>query len=529
MANRLVAPIAACLIAFALAAYGQQGNANISGHIFGTDNKPLAGVKLSLLSPGGPGVKTPAPITTAADGKYTFGNLDAGQYTLRADHDGYIPSFTAVRQGANLQAGGGILTLATGQVLEDYNLGLIPEAVIAGLITGDDGAPLSRVQVRAFRQVFNGNAPTSSATSDEKGQFRLEGLPAGRYYIYYLTPAEYSAYPSAYFPGKISIADATPIDLTEGQVRANIDLPLRKSALVHVRGKVQNDLIPDAHFQILYTRVSTDNLTATDPLIANVKPDGTFDLSGVTPGPLSLALMSVRGLAKLAGGTTVKVGNIDGSDVVLTVKLPGEIKGTVKMFPGGPLPPMLQIILRPSGSAGPSGQLPRAVVASDGTFTLTGVAPIRYTLLTGVPRGYLKSVMLGEQDVTHSDLDMGAAASGSLQLVIGMDAAEIDGTVTRPDGKPAGNAALTIAPDPDILDRPDLYRSARARSDGQFSVPTLAPGKYRVFAADPLNSTFSVLPESLRKFESSAVRVTVEPNGKAQITVQQIQSTPPGK
>src|SRR5205814_1234939 len=142
---------------------------------------PLAGVKLALLSAGGPGVKVPAPMTTGTDGKFSFTGLDAGQYALRADHDGYIPSFTAVRQGTTIQSGATIQTLAAGQVMEGYTLGLIPEAVIAGTVTGDNGAALSRIQIRAFRQVSNGNAPTSSATSDDKGQFRLEGLPAGHY------------------------------------------------------------------------------------------------------------------------------------------------------------------------------------------------------------------------------------------------------------------------------------------------------------------------------------------------------------
>jgi len=516
---------------FVVATHGQQNAGSIAGQTLGPDGKPVSGVSVSLIrlptgAPAGP--QTPLQTISDAEGKFTFAMLIPGDYAIRTQQTGYLSSAVVVRRGSSsLQAGTTSITLTAGQHIGDYTIGLVPEGTLSGTITGD-GAALVRVQVIAFRKAFNGDIATAGGVSDDQGQFKLTGLLPGRYYLLSLPQGE-SVYPPAHYPEKTSADGARTIDIAEGQQRTGVDIHLRTVPSFHIRGKVQNHIDADAHFQILCSPAGNDPYIGFAPKVAMVKPDGSFEVSGISTGSWLLATMSVHGLARLTGVTTVKVEDHDIADIVATANAPVDIKGSVRVIPeGAALPPMAQLFLQPLGVRVVSGV--RAVIAPDGSFTLPAVAPAHYALnMTLPPRGFLKSVKLGDREMAASDVDAGNP-SGTLQLVASMASGEIDGTVTLSDGKPVAGAAVTIAPDPDRPDRTDLYRSVRASDDGVFAFPGLAPGKYRLFAASALDSAnFNILPESLKLFDDLATTVTLEDGGKVQTTVREITDTKSGR
>ena len=512
-----------CCALLAVAAHAQNtGSPNtgsIAGQALAPDGKPLAGATVSLFRSNmgqvaGPQTP-PVPVTATsdADGQFSFTDLAPRPYFYRIERTGYLPSNLAMRRGSSaLQSGSVSINLTPDQHLNNYVISLVPEATLSGVITGADGAPVAGAQLIVFRQVFNGNLATAGATTDDRGLFHFTSLLPGRYSILSSLPAV-SGYQSGYSPGTF--------DVTECQQRTGADIQLRKAPAFHIRGKVQNHLDPDAHFQILASVANNDPYDRSSPIVAPVKPDGSFELSGISAGSWSLATMSVRGLAKMVGVATVKVQDHDVADVVAAANPPLEIKGTVHVTPdGAALPPMAQVFLQPIGIRAVQGV--RAMVAPDGSFTLANVPPGHYTLNLGIPQpGYLKSVTLGDREMQPSDIDT-SAATGPLQLTVSMAAAEIDGTVVGADGKPTGTDSVTIAPDPDQPDRTTLYRSVRAGDNGKFIIPALPPGKYRLFGASTLETSFNVSPESLKPFDGSATRVTVEEGGKVDVSVKEL-------
>ena len=64
---------------------------------------------------------------------------------------------------------------------------LAPQIVISGKVLDSDGDPVGRTQVRAMRSMFlNGKRqimPTGAASTDESGEYKLQNLGPGKYYI----------------------------------------------------------------------------------------------------------------------------------------------------------------------------------------------------------------------------------------------------------------------------------------------------------------------------------------------------------
>src|SRR5690348_199718 len=70
------------------------------------------------------------------------------------------------------------------------------------------------------------------------------------------------------------------------------------------------------------------------------------------------------------------------------------------------------------------GAPPQATVGEDRTFTLT-VPPGRWRLQVNAPPGYVKSVTLGDQEVSPSALEIGPAPA-ALKVVIGTKTAQVE-------------------------------------------------------------------------------------------------------
>ena len=76
---------------------------------------------------------------------------------------------------------------------------------------------------------------------------------------------------------------------------------------------------------------------------------------------------------------------------------------------------------------------------------------------------------------------------------------------------------MTLAPAKEYDDREDLFKRVVTDASGNFKIPDVAPGEYKIFAweSDPENNTQSA--EFRKPFEGRSVAVTVGPNDKASI------------
>ena len=63
----------------------------------------------------------------------------------------------------------------------------------------------------------------------------------------------------------------------------------------------------------------------------------------------------------------------------------------------------------------------------------------------GAPGVYVKSIHFGEQDVSKGDIDLTQPTSGALDIVMGTDVGQIQGSVQTENGDPPLEASSQIA------------------------------------------------------------------------------------
>jgi hypothetical protein len=114
---------------------------------------------------------------------------------------------------------------------------------------------------------------------------------------------------------------------------------------------------------------------------------------------------------------------------------------------------------------------------------------------------YVKSIRWGRADVLAEGLHTWGGAQGTLEVVISLAGAEVEGTVRDIARQPSGGVMVIAVPDGSNRGRSDLYRHATTDSSGRFVLRGLAPGDYSFYAWDDLERGAFESVEFLRGFE----------------------------
>jgi hypothetical protein len=112
----------------------------------------------------------------------------------------------------------------------------------------------------------------------------------------------------------------------------------------------------------------------------------------------------------------------------------------------------------------------------------------RVTLQGVPPSGYIRSMRLGNADVLNDGLHMSGPPEGLLEIVIGANAGRIQGTVVNARQQTLSNRTVVLVPDLRLRHRTDLYKVVSTDSMGQFRIEGVAPGGYKLFAWDNVES-----------------------------------------
>ncbi len=335
-----------------------------------------------------------------------------------------------------------------------------------------------------------------------------------------------------FYPEATTLEAALPVQVGPGQEVTGINIRLQTAATYHVRGKIAGALPDDddERLRIMLTP-RTDDSGSTWFFFggrSNVKKDLTFDADGVAPGPYNLVLTSFGSHRQSLGMQPVDVGAGDVNDVVFNIVPPGELRGLIRIEgtpPANAAQPNLSSVRLSLTTTG-FGRYARATAKADGTFILEDVGPAKYDFhVSPVPNGtYLKSVLLGGQDVLGRELDFTQGASGRLEIVFRYGAAEVDGTVQNAsttgnsNAQPTSPATALVALIPDTL-RPDgsgIY-SGNIDQNGSFAIRQVAPGHYRAYAFARADLDSLGNPELLKGIENLGTDLEVKENDHKQI------------
>ncbi len=273
----------------------EEGDDLLRGRVQDSDGNPISGASIEVKR----GRRQLAETSSGSDGSFSVGPLEPGRFRLEVSHTGYAKeslsraSVPRTPLTIVLKSGGAI----AGKVIDDWS-----------------GEPLVRASVRVGRPK---SAPRSRSRSydqgtrtDEAGEFRLEGLPAGTYDV----AASHRGY---------AVAAAEAVEVGAGQSTESLLLRLQKEAVLE--GKVIDDTTgePVAKALIVFRPPPP-----AGPRRARSRRDGTFILKGISPGRSSIEVSRTGYLTKWVSGLDLSPGETH-SDVEVRLQ-----KGGASLGPG---------------------------------------------------------------------------------------------------------------------------------------------------------------------------------------------------
>ncbi len=409
---------------------------------------------------------------------------------------------------------------------------LVPLGAINGKITDADGEPVRGVSVQALQYQYRASGRRldirAGAVTDANGQYRIYFLPPGRYlvraYIHKTPPGPEEPSPHvhnfipaegflpAYYPGSPEAAAGAVVEVKAGADLNGYDLRLARAAAFHIRGRVDGAA---SNARVALAPCATPSLDYGSVLFADVHPDGTFDVRGVTAGHYCLAVARAGGrLAAADAQVDIKDADLNGLTLAAPVRV--NLNGSIQMDPSQTdRPPKLAVML--SDLDTPGLLLGIGQVQDNGAFSLRNVpAGPADLMVAGEPPGdYLKSFRFAERNAPGR-FEV-PRTGGTLNLVIGTDAGQLTGKVQDQDGNPGDHMLVTLAPKGDLAARTDLIRTAATADDGSFQMPGVAPGDYDVYAWESLDENAARAPDFLKLFASKASSVSVQSAGAASV------------
>lgn len=464
--------------------------------------------------------------STDEQGRYAIKDLEPGTYRLSATRTGYVPGEYGAREVIGL---GTPLSIDPGAQLGNVILRLTPHAVLAGRIVDERGDPLPYVQVQALGYRYNRGRKQltgfGSATSNDLGEYRIFGLPPGRFYLSATyrpnmvsetaavtsgSQAPEEEYLPVYYPRGTDPAFATTIEARPGAQLTGIDFILAKSPAVHIRGRVNN---PMGKVLVSVTLAPADQTRALGMNRTYVTDSqGRFDIRGIAPGAYTFIASIVGSESAFTARRRVNItGNVD--DFVVSMSPPIELAGRVRAE-GDDKPDLssVRVSLQPRQGGTIFGPLPTARIKSDGGFTLSNISPDEYYLAaTELPQGYyLKSVKMGDEEVLDAGFKIDEDAANAISVTLSPGAATVEGAVLNGKGQAAPEATVVLVPeDAKRRDQVQFYRTAVTDQQGRFSITDVVPGAYRLFAWDDVEYDAWMDPDFLSPIEDQGARVMV--------------------
>jgi protocatechuate 3,4-dioxygenase beta subunit len=497
------------------------------------------------LRPAAAPSETSATAIGDASGRFVLKSVKPGKYFLGATRNGFLSSSdmdAGVSQSSSVP-----LVVTAGQTLKGVVLKLTPPGVIAGRILAEDGEPLPNAVAMAIRSTSS--SPSSSSGGENRtavvnrvyandlGEYRLYGLPPGRYWVTATCRNGKKVYTQTYYPRARTLAAATSLELGPGAQLTSVDIALpRKETPLRFRSRQGADAAATATLEGEAVNAATgepirgaevalySGARLSDPFsIVVTDSSGSFRLNDIEPG--SYRLEASRNGFTSAGHT----GRGQPSATSLSLEAGQEIKGIrLELEPQGtiagrvlgvdrdPLSNVVVMALRREGGKRQLALATRVYTNDLGEFRLYGLRPGRY-YLSAVYRGELPTssgVLQAVESQSEPDARQDAYAPTYYPhavrlmdaeplrvmpggLLAGMDfelstahPVRVSGRVLIPGARVDRNVKLSLVPrDSSIMARFFPRQKVDFEpSTGEFELRNVTPGEY-VLSADWLNGT----------------------------------------
>lgn len=464
-----------------------------------------------------------------------------GQSAVLTDHEGHFEfegvteassSQWAMKPGYFAEPGGQRYSATDPTANQPFIVKLVPEAVISGTVTGQDGGPVEGIPVRLKTlAVSNGlqHWETRQGTkTNSEGQYRFYELRAGKYaivtgsYSEGLADENSVAYVPVRYPPIAGTEAQSAIQLAPGEHR-QVDLSPDVQRLYPVAGVVNG--YGESRGVSFQVRTNDGEEVATSDYHFNART-GEFRL--LLPGG-SYVVTATAYVQRYMRESTVQVTvpQAPGSGVSFTIEpgatIPVEIQVETVNEPS--LSPSSSIVQ--GGPDGQAGQPPTAFISLEktdeqrgytnmgsGPSVIEDVPPGRYVLQVQPSNGayYVASASCGGVDLVHEELAIAHGTGGcSLRIVLRNDTGSVH--VTQRGGDPNGRSMVFLYP------LGDLVRHSLEGGGADFTFATVPPGRYLAIAQDHQEELPYRDPEAMRRYAGLGQEITVSSNSVTNVEV----------
>jgi hypothetical protein len=446
--------------------------------------------------------------TTDQDGYYRIANVPAGAYEVSPSAPSFVPADTKEARVKNV-------LVTEDEDVESINFSLVRGGVITGRVTDADGRPLIQQGVFIYRSDAFERPPqtppqpvfvTTSVQTDDRGIYRVFGLPSGRYKVGAgLSDDVFNSsfaggratYKQIFHPDVSDQAKATVIEVGEGTEAANIDITLgRALQIFSVAGRLVDGEkgLPVPNIRLgLQRHVGARFEFVTASGSSNAQ--GDFVFTGLIPGKYGIFLFPNQSGGLRLESLTFDIIDQDLSGLTVKLVQGASVRGVVVLETENKTAQAklseLQLrayIVNPAGAGG-LGSTAASPIAPDGTFLLAGLPGGRMNMMIGAnnnpypPVGFNIARIEREGAVTPQGIEIkdGERLTG-VRVVLVYGAATLRGVVNLENGTlPEGGRIFIrlLKPGENVSN----LRPPQVDARGRFMAEGLPSGTYEVQAS----------------------------------------------
>ena len=481
------------------------------------ESTPLRKANVQLFSVDQNGTSMAA--RTGEDGKFRLEKVMPGRYRLIVMRNGFVPQEFGQRKPSDPPAN---LSLRPGQKMTDLFFRLTPASAIGGHVQDEDGEPMPWVHITVFQLThYSGELSVAAAgetSTNDLGEYRVYNLASGRYFI----AAAYEpgssfvngrrvmsgdnslnpGYLTTYYPNTDDPQKAGAISLKAGEELTSIDVVLRPSRGVKVKGHVYNatgKTLGSATVRLAIKDSQRNYFQTHEGYESQI--DGSFEIPNVPPGSYSATAYSFIEGKTYAAKQSIDVGQVDVEGLSLTISTGQEVSGRL-VWDGRPEAPsgILQIFLQSVDLPMPGGH---ATAKADGSFVINNIADGQARIAVwGIgENSFIKSVRYGTSESSSREVNITPGVNPSLEVTLSSRGGHITGMVTNSDGLPASSVWVVLVPNAANRNSYWLYKCANTDQNGNFELRGIVPGQYELFSWDQVDQGAWEDPAFLKPFD----------------------------
>ena len=514
------------------------------------------GVVLRSLTSFGP---EQLAATTNARGEFRIEGVPAGRYFIGVNGSGVVSTDSFIEIGDYSGSRHDLTDMrkyfeeieVDGRTNKQVLIRARRGGVVTGKVSYANGDPAIDHPITILRRkrnrysIFftNDNTMRQRLITDDRGVFRISGLPTGDYIVGATPVIEHgelvndstleanmvgSSLSMTFHPSTMLATDATPIRVDAGEDKAGIDITLADQELHTVSGVVRSrdNRQPLANAKVNIIRKETyENVGRVFWPYSNGMPGVTTDHLGrwrLREVPDGRYIIFVEPSSADPPSVTARYGKqrqeieVSSRDVNnLVIELGGDATVSGKVIvENGRAPRGMYLGLTPEGSRDSLGD--DGTVQPDGKFVIREVPPGRMYFVVYLgeesARLYIKSMTLNGRDLLREPLEIQAETKiEDVKIVLSPQVATLTIRVRSVVGEPVDNVELTLVPsDRARWERPEAQLLCTTDDQGKCTIFG-APQEYLVFILPRGVRGSTLEKDEIAERASGAVRVSLRP------------------